>query len=310
MPTTAAARPAVDLRIVALRRFAFAITLLNVLGHSFLGFEQSWAQPLAALATAYALELLIEVIDARTQRRPVKFGGGAVTLINFLLPAHITALAVSMLLYANEQILPMVFATVVAIASKALFRVRVDQGQRHFLNPSNFGITVTLLVFPFVGISPPYQFTENLYGWADWLLPAIIIASGSFLNAKLTKRIPLITSWLAMFALQAILRSVFLDAELAAALNPMTGVAFLLFTFYMLTDPATTPVATRAQIVFGASVAALYGLLMVLHIVFGLFFALTVVCCARGALLHIAARQAAAGAREAPAAAGAMARAS
>jgi hypothetical protein len=64
MPTVVA-KPAVDLRLVALRRFAFAITVLNLLGHGFLGFEQSWAQPLAALATAYAAELLIEFVDAR-----------------------------------------------------------------------------------------------------------------------------------------------------------------------------------------------------------------------------------------------------
>jgi len=285
-----AAKPAVDLRLVALQRFAFAITLLNVLGHSFLGFEQSWAQPIAALAAAYATELLIEFVDARAQGRAAKFGGGLKSLIHFLLPAHITALAVSMLLYANELIMPIVFATILAIASKALFRVRVDRGRRHFLNPSNFGITATLLLFPFVGISPPYQFTENLHGWADWLLPVIIIASGTFLNAKLTRRIPLIASWLATFVLQAVLRTVFFDAELAAALNPMTGVAFLLFTYYMLTDPATTPVAARPQILFGASVAACYGLLMVFHVVFGLFFALTFVCCVRGAALAVSAR--------------------
>jgi hypothetical protein len=35
-------------------------------------------------------------------------------------------------------------------------------------------------------------------------------------------------------------------------------------------------------VLFGASVAAVYGLLMVAHVVFGLFFALTVVCVARG----------------------------
>ena len=32
-----------DLRIAALRRFAVAITLLNLAGYTFLGFEQAWA---------------------------------------------------------------------------------------------------------------------------------------------------------------------------------------------------------------------------------------------------------------------------
>ena len=62
----------------------------------------------------------------------------------------------------------------------------------------------------------------------------------------------------------------------------MTGVAFILYTFYMVTDPATTPSGRREQIVFGLSVAAVYGLLMVTHVVFGLFFALTIVCGVRG----------------------------
>jgi len=35
----------------------------------------------------------------------------------------------------------------------------------------------------------------------------------------------------------------------------MTGVAFVLFTNYMITDPGTTPMAGRAQFMFGASVA-------------------------------------------------------
>jgi len=279
-----------DLRLVALRRFAIAITVLNILGHSFLGFEQSFAQPVVALACAYAAELGLEAFDAHVNGRRAKYLGGPARLVEFLLPAHITGLAVSMLLYANELLLPVVFATVTAIASKWIWRVRIGQGQRHVMNPSNLGITVTLLAFPFVGIAPPYQFTEGLSGWQDWILPGIIIASGTFLNARLTRRLPLILAWLGAFVLQAVLRSVFLDAALPAALNPMTGVAFLLFTYYMLTDPATTPVALPGQIAFGTAVAATYGLLMAFHIVFGLFFALTIVCLVRGVSLVVLSR--------------------
>jgi hypothetical protein len=67
----------------------------------------------------------------------------------------------------------------------------------------------------------------------------------------------------------------------------MTGVAFLLFTFYMVTDPGTTPVAARAQVAFGAAVAAVYGVLIALHVVFGLFFALAIVSLTRGVALHV-----------------------
>src|SRR5688500_17733357 len=62
-------------RLGGLRRFAVAITILNILGHAFFGFEQSLAQPLVALAAAYIAELLLEFIDARLNGRPLRFMG-------------------------------------------------------------------------------------------------------------------------------------------------------------------------------------------------------------------------------------------
>src|SRR5207237_7761850 len=105
------------------------------------------------------------------------------------------------------------------------------------------------------------------------------------------------------------LRSLLSQAPPAAGLTPMTGVAFVLYTFYMVTDPATTPDRPWAQFAFGVTVAAAYGLLMAAHVVFGLFFALTAVCAARGLAVYAlaAARglRPARGPGEAPAPAGA-----
>ena len=274
-------------RLPALRRFATAITLFNILGHTVFGFEQSWAQPLIALATAYSMELLLELVDAWASGRPLRFAGGVQKLVDFLLSAHITGLAVAMLLYANAQLGPIAFATAVAIGSKAIFRVAVETRTRHIFNPSNFGITVTLLLFPWVGIAPPYHFTENLSGAEDWILPGLIVITGTFLNARFTHRLPLIAAWVGGFMAQALVRSLVLDAPVAATLMPMTGVAFVLYTFYMVTDPATTPSEPRAQAAFGLAVAAAYGLLMISHVVFGLFFALTLVCALQGLGLYV-----------------------
>jgi Na+-translocating ferredoxin:NAD+ oxidoreductase RnfD subunit len=275
-----------DMRLAALRRFATAITVLNLLGHTVLGFEQAWATPVAALLAAYSTEILLEILECRRTGRRPRFLGPFPAPVDFLLSAHISGLAVSMLLYANDRLLPIVFAAVAAIGSKYLFRAGTNGHSRHFFNPSNLGITLTLLAFPWVGIAQPYMFTENLSGAGDWILPGLIVCTGSFLNAKLTKRIPLILAWLAGFILQAGVRHFLLGNIFLASLNPMTGVAFLLFTFYMVTDPATTPSTVRGQIAFGLSVAAGYGVLMALHVVFGLFFSLTFVCAARGALLQ------------------------
>ncbi len=291
MSTAAPSTQTPDLRLAALRRFAIAITVLNVLGHFYLGFEQSWAQPLAALATAYTLELLLEVIDSKIAGRRPRFLGGPIKIVDFLLSAHISGLAVSMLLYANERLGPTMFAAAVAIGSKYLLRAPLPggRGSRHYFNPSNLGITATLLLFPWVGIAAPYMFTENLLSWGDWVFPVIIITLGSFLNTVFTKRVPLIAAWLTTFALQAVVRGLILDKPPVAGLLPMTGMAFLLFTFYMVTDPATTPSSTRGQIWFGASTALVYSLLVANHIVFDLFFALTLVCMGRGVSMWVGA---------------------
>jgi len=270
-------------RLGGLRRFAIAITVLNLLGHTFFGFEQSYAQPVIAVVSAYSAELLLEFIDARCNRRALRFlGGGPRKFIEFLLSAHITGLACAMLLYPNERLGPVVFAAVVAICSKTVLRARVGNGTRHFFNPSNFGITATLLAFSWVSVAAPYQFTENMTGAGDWILPAVIVCTGTFLNARFTRRLPLIAAWLGGFVAQAALRSVLMETSFVAALVPLTGVAFVLYTFYMVTDPATTPSGRRDQVAFGLSVAAVYGVLMMAHVVFGLFFALTIVCALRG----------------------------
>lgn len=275
-----------DPRLAALRRFAVTITLFNVLGHLWFGFEQSWAHPLVALLTAYALSILLEYVDARVNSREPKFVGGFMPMVNFLLSAHIGALAISMLIYPNQRLLPVVFATAFAICSKYIFRVTVKGRSCHYFNPSNFGIAATLFLFPAVAISPPYMFTENLYGIGDWILPALIVVFGSFLNHRFTRKMPLVLAWVGGFTVQALVRSLIFDVSPYSALLPMTGVAFLLFTFYMITDPATTPWGVRGQVYFGLATAATYGLLVSLHIVFGLFFALTFVCAVRGVALY------------------------
>jgi len=274
-----------DMRLAALRRFALAISVLTCAGHAVLGFEQAYAHVVIALATAYSVEIALELVDASACHRPAVFRGGVLRVIDFLLPAHITALACAMLLYPNDRLAPIVFAAAFGVASKSVFRARIGGSRRHFMNPSNAGIAATLLLFPWVGVAMPYQFTENLHGALDWLLPVLFVCVGSFLNARFTRRIPLIAGWVGGFIAQALIRTAWFDVRLLPALTPATGVAFVLFTFYMVPDPGTTPTRPRDQICFGAAVAMVYGALQVMHVVYGLFFALAAVCTVRGAML-------------------------
>src|SRR5436309_642912 len=69
-------------RLAGLRRFAIAITILTLLGHTVLGFEQSWIQPLIALVTAYSVEFLLELIDARLCAHQPRYVGNWRTRID------------------------------------------------------------------------------------------------------------------------------------------------------------------------------------------------------------------------------------
>lgn len=280
-----------DPRSEALRRFAMSITAFTVLGHAWLGFEQAYATPVVAVLVAYVLELGLEAVDAKTTGRPARYGRSVREVVEFLLPAHITGLACAMLLYANSELWPVVFAVVAAIASKHIVRVRINGRLRHVLNPSNTGIAFTLVLFPWVGIAMPYEFTEWIGGPLDWVIPAAIFASGTMLNAKLTGKGPLIIGWVGGFTLQALIRTAIEGTATKSALLVMTGTAFVLFTNYMITDPGTTPVRPSRQVVFGAATAGVYGLLVHAHVVFGFFFALVIVCAARGFLIVAANRR-------------------
>lgn len=281
---TAPAKPKPDPRYLALRNFALSISVFNTFGYTLLGFEQPWLWPFIAVATGYTAEIVLELISSWAQRRAPRFlGRGPRGVYEFLLPAHITALAVNMLLYANNQLWPVIFGVVVGVGGKHALQAPVAGRMRHFMNPSNFGIATTLLCFgSWVSIAPPYQFTENANTYFRVMIPIIIATAGTVINSLLTKRTPLIVGWLGAFAIQAFLRHWIWHVALFSALGPMTGVAFVLFTNYMISDPGTTPTKGRAQFMFGSAVAFTYGTLMLFNVVYTLFFATAVVCGVRG----------------------------
>lgn len=282
-PARKAKRPA-DPRYLALRNFAISITAFNAFGYTLLGFEQPWLWPVFALITAYTTEIVFELISAwAQQRRPRFLDSGPRGVYEFLLPSHITALAVNMLLYANNQWWPVCFGVVLAVAQKHVLQAPIAGRMRHFMNPSNLGIAATLLVFgSWVSISPPYMFTEWANTYFKMMIPLIILTAGTVINAMLTKRTPLIVGWAGAFMIQAFVRHWLWGVQLNTALSVMTGVAFVLFTNYMITDPGTTPSKPMAQFMFGSSVAIVYAALMEFNIVYTLFFATAIVCGGRG----------------------------
>jgi len=277
-------------RYFALWYFTTLLIVWNILGHTFLGFEQSHLQPLVGLATAVGFQFLLEWIDGRASGRKLRFAGSWGDLVNFLPPAIIPGLALTMLLYPNDRLMPVIFGVGVAICSKVIFRAPVSDGKtQHVFNPSNLGIVATLLLFPSIGVAPPYHFTENLTGMWHWALPCFVLATGIVVHALFTGRLTLVLTWLVAFIIQGQVRSWCFGTSWIVPLTPMTSAAFMVFTLYMIPDPATTPVKPLRQALFGIAVAAVYGVLLVEHVVYGLFIALAIVCGMRGICLYASA---------------------
>jgi hypothetical protein len=278
------AKPAIDPRYKALRNFAVSISVFNIFGYTLLGFEQPWAWPIFAVLVGYAGDLLFEGLAAWANHRQPRFAGNGLRgLYEFLLPAHITAIAVNMLVYANNQFLPVAFGVIVGVGAKYLLQAPIAGRMRHYMNPSNFGITAVLLCFStFTSTSPPYEFSENANSYFRIMIPLVIATAGTVLNGMLTKKIPLIVGWMGAFAIQAFVRHWIWHVSLYSALGVMSGIAFVVFTNYMITDPGTSPFRTRPQFMFGASVALTYGVLMLFNVVYTLFFAVCIVCLVRG----------------------------
>jgi Na+-translocating ferredoxin:NAD+ oxidoreductase RnfD subunit len=178
-----------------------------------------------------------------------------------------------------------------AIGSKFVFRVWFGGRRCHFLNPSNFGIALTLLLFPTTGVLP-WAFTAGVDGPMKWVVPGVIVLLGFRLNLLFTRRLPLIGAWLVTFVLQALLRAVLFEENLAGALAPLTGVPLVLFTFYMITDPQTSPSRWQGQILYGSMIGWSYCVLMLMHVSYTMFYALIFTSALRGLSLWLTELQA------------------
>lgn len=266
-----------------LRMSATLATVFTILGHTVFGFEQSWAQVVVALVTGYTCALFFEWVDARANHiTPGFLGGGFRKLLDFMLSAHMTSITLSFLLYVNQRLWIMALAVALAIGSKYVLRIRQNGRLQHFMNPSNFAIAVVLLAYQWTGILP-WTFTTNLFGVWDWIVPLIIVGLGLRLNILFTGRIPTVLSWLGTFTVLAAVRAwIIQGTSIIAELVPLTGIAFVLFTFYMITDPQTSPSRLKGQILFGAGIAFAYSVLLMMHVQYTMFYSVTVIAATRG----------------------------
>lgn len=296
-----------DPRLAALYCFGVLMILWNIGGHAFLGFEQAYATVSAAIAASITLHFGGLWLASWTEKRPAPWAvnpeRGWPRRIGDEIPAAIIpGFACAMLLQPGQRVWPVIFAVTLSFASKVFFRYpnplpRRPNATHHMFNPSNFGILGTLVLLPSVGLAPPYQFTAEVGRAFDVILPLTIFTLGCFLHFLWSRRWIVIAAWFVGFALQGMVRSFIswsqsgapwdtLISNLHVPLWPYTGTAFMLFSFFMIPDPATTPSGKLQQVLFGLSIAGIYGFLQHNGIVYGFWWGLIATCAIRGTWLR------------------------
>lgn len=177
----------------------------------------------------------------------------------------ITGLSLSLLLRTNAPLLWAV-APVLAIGSKFLLRVR----GKHLFNPAAFAIAALLLGADGVWVSP------GQWGAAAWL--ALLIGSAGALVLTRASRLDLAAGFLLCFGGLLLWRAWSLGDPWAIPLHQVQSGSLLLFAFFMVTDPRSTPDSRAGRMLFAAAVAALaYHLMFAWQIRPGLYFALMAV---------------------------------
>jgi len=133
-----------------------------------------------------------------------------------------------------------------AIASKYLFRYRLRSGAKHFFNPANFGIVLPILLGAPVWLSPG--------NWAGYSAVSLwFLALGVVVTLRVQKLDTALWFLLAYLGLHLI-RHFWLGDPAVIFLHKLQNPGLILFAFFMITDPRSTPTARISRMLFGIAV--------------------------------------------------------
>src|SRR5262249_54268496 len=158
--------------------------------------------------------------------------------------ALITGLSLSLLLRADAAWLHLV-AAVIAIGAKFVFRL----DGKHIFNPAGFAIVVLLLTSNEVWISP------GQWGSAVWF--AALLCFFAILVLQAARRSDIAIFFLGSHAALLFARALWLGDPLAIPQHQLQSGSLLIFAFFMISDPRTTPDARLGRLLFAVTVAIL-----------------------------------------------------
>jgi Na+-transporting NADH:ubiquinone oxidoreductase subunit NqrB len=204
---------------------------LLVYGMGWLDFDITVARVVLLLTTVLA-----------TQWTCDRLAGGGARFGMTAPSALISGLSLCLLLRTNRADLA-ALAAMVTIASKFLIRVR----GKHVFNPTNGGIVSMLLLTDQVWVSPGQ--------WGAPAFFAFLMAGAGSLVVNRAARSDVTYAFIACYAALLFGRSLYLGEPLAVPLHRLESGALLLFTFFMISDPKTTPDSPMGRVLFASLVA-------------------------------------------------------
>jgi Na+-transporting NADH:ubiquinone oxidoreductase subunit NqrB len=158
--------------------------------------------------------------------------------------AIITGLSLSLLLRTNHLWVYML-AGFLSIASKFIVKIK----NKHIFNPAAFGIVITLMITKSCWLSP------GQWGSLAWL--ALIFICLGMIVTNRSSRADVSLSFITMYISLLILRGLWLNEPFSLTLHQIQNGAVLLFAFFTISDPKTTPNSKTGRIVFGFLIACL-----------------------------------------------------
>lgn len=184
--------------------------------------------------------------------------------LDFLSPL-VTALSLSLILRAGT---PGLYALAACLAIGSKFLIRVDG--KHVFNPANFAIVALVMATGDAWVSPGQWGRETLLMFAFAGLGMLVLSRAKRLDVALT--------FLAAYTGLLLARAAYLGDPLDIPIQQLQSGALMLFTFFMITDPKTTPDHSAARIGYAAAVAAIafalqYQAYMPVGVMYALFVA-------------------------------------
>jgi hypothetical protein len=234
--------------------------LYVVLGHLLLRFNRAPLEIAVAFVACMAFEVFYTWVSTRK--------------LIFPLAAIVFGLGLAIFFMAPGNAWLMLLTSWLTITSKYFIIWR----GRHFFNFTNLALVLMLLLSGGqVAVVPAYQWGGS------YEIVALVFTAGLVVMSRVNK-LPLVLSFWTVFVLGALFRAELTHLPAAITLySQVSGGAFMLFSFFMITDPKTSPASFKGQLLFGVGLGLIDLWLQLSFAVFSAFYALFLVSALRGA---------------------------